>query len=86
MKHSFLRRHYPYRYKGYNLSHCPGNSTPFSKKVVDSKIRCKSTTIFRNINYFFSHNGKKIFISLVFQNVALPKKYFAFKYFALLFC
>ncbi len=30
MKHSFLRRHYPYRYKGYNLSHCPGNSTPFS--------------------------------------------------------
>ena len=54
MKHSFLRRHYPYRYKGYNLSHCPGNSTPFSKKVVDSKIRCKVTTIFRNTNYFFS--------------------------------
>ena len=73
MKHSFLRRHYPYRYKGYNLSHCPGNSTPFSKKVVDSKIRCKVTTIFRNINYFFRWITKKLLFLLFFRMLRYQK-------------
>lgn len=86
MKHSFLRRHYPYRYKGYNLSHCPGNSTPFSKYGFGLENPLQRYNNISKHQLFFSWNKKISLIFFVFQYVMKKKKYFFIKYFALLFC
>ena len=86
MKHSFLRRHYPYRYKGYNLSHCPGNSTPFSNYSFGLENPLQRYNNISKYQCFFSLNKKITFIFFVFQWFMKKKKYFFVEYFILLFC